>query len=55
MSTKQSSMLSFFGNGSTLFEESDVLDEGALQPPKKKRFFQSLKRVVLKVRVYFNW
>ena len=28
MSTKQTSMLSFFGNGSTLFEEPDVVDQG---------------------------
>ena len=39
MSTKQSSMLSFFENGSTLFEESDVLDEGAYSHPKRKGFF----------------
>ena len=35
MSTKQSSMLSFFGNESTLFKESDVMDEGAYSHKKK--------------------
>ena len=36
MSTKQTPMLSVFGNELTLFEESDVVDEGAYSYKKRK-------------------
>jgi len=36
MSAKQTSMLSFFGNGSTPFEESDVEHEGHTTTKKGK-------------------
>ena len=36
MNTKQTSMLSFFGKRSTLFEESDVVDEGPTATKKRK-------------------
>jgi len=36
MSAKQTSMLSFLGNGSTQFEESDVEDEGPTTTKKAK-------------------
>ena len=39
MSTKQTSLLSFFENGSTLFEESDVMDERAYSHKKRKGCF----------------
>ena len=57
MSTKQTSVLSFFGNGSTPFEESDVVDEGPTDTKKRKAFFnrQYNELVVLKVRIYFSW
>ena len=39
MSTKQTSMLSFFGNGSTPSEESDVEDKGPTATKKRKASF----------------
>ena len=39
MSTKQSSMLRFFGSGSTPFEESDVVNEGPTATKKRKASF----------------
>ena len=57
MSTRQTLMLSFFGNGSTPFEEFDVLDEGPTATKKSKASFncQYNQQVTLKVRIYFNW
>ena len=42
MNTKQTSMLSFFGNGSTPFEKSDFMDKELTASIKKESFFQSL-------------